>query len=112
MEQIELNSNIAGFNCTRCVDCLHSIVQASVKDYEEPNYIIPAERLTARQQHSRYWFVCLALNRNIELGQVSECEMHQGMPGSESSQLGGKQQEGTLPSIDFSKFMNPHRKME
>ncbi len=101
-----MNPSIQGFNCTKCTGCEHSIVQVCVKEFVEPDYIIPAERLTERQKNSTYWIVCLALNRTVELGQIGECELYQDLqdePGAEDSSRGTPAD--SLGTLDFSKFM-------
>lgn len=83
---------------------MHSVVQARVKEFVEPDYIIPAERLTERQKNSTYWLMCLALNRTVELGQVSECELYQGFSGAEDI-LSKRESADSSGSLDFRKFM-------
>ena len=98
---LELNPSIVGFSKTKCVTCTHSVLQAQVQDYADPEYVIPSERLTARQKHSKYSVVCIALNRDLIIGQVIECELHQEISTEESAA-----KVNSLPStsIDFSRF--------
>ena len=77
---IELNERIKGYTGTKCIKCKHAAFQAKCEEFEEPDYVIPSERLSAKQKNSKYWLVCSELGKELNLGEISECEIFDALP--------------------------------